>query len=780
MSLTFLPWLRTGLAGALTASDDAQPVNRAAIVIDVALNGTTVPVPAAHLMGPGDVVGIDAAQVLRTDPPNLTAAHETTRFVTIEFSDPALPWSFTPAAADAHDRLRPWITLVVVRDARDLDFNGQQLRVPGSALPDLTNAWAWAHSQFIGDITDINQVPAERQLSRLVSAQPLEANKRYLACVVPTFTAGRESGLGGKPDPAGALTPAWIPGDASVTLPVYYSWRFGTGDSGDFLSLALLLHGHRADGAGSRKIDLTRSGLADIPDTTMVMTGALVEPHPDRGPDGSPELQKALSDQSTQRGGDLSAPLYGGLYAAATSVAPEATGWLAELNLDPRMRVAAALGAAVVREQQEDLVAAAWNQVDDTGTANAMVDRAGLARAAARHLLDNHLATLSPEALVQVTAPIHNRVRSNSVTIAARLQLGAIPTGVTSAAFRRLTRPRGPLMRSSVSVGDVALSPVDRAWACSGLNQKRTSVASSTSALSALVVPATDIREVPIDERFKAALLDQLAPERTVPARVTPLLLDPSSTASTSQFTATAASSATDPLARTAVTPSFADPMYSALAALAPEAVMSGAGEIPANSVVLLGTDSRFVAAFMVGLNEEVSRELVWRGLPIDRRATFFRHFWDFRGHGTGTADIDPIASWPQDAQLDSLVDAGADLVLVVRGELLRRYPRTIVQAIHANFDGAPADDQTLAPAFSGFLAPDLRFFGFSLSEAQVRSSPSDPGWFFVLQEQPTETRFGTENGPPALTGSAADVAAAALRPPVRLAVHADDLLARP
>ena len=784
MSLTFLPWLRAGLSGALTTGDDAQPLNRGAITIDLSLSGTAVGVPSAYLLGPGDVVGIiHSDQVLRTDPPNLTAAHETTRFVTIEFRDPAMPWSFTPAAATAQDRLRPWITLVVVPEQDDPGFDGQQLHVPGSVLPDLADAWAWAHVQIAGDISDIDGVPAERQLSRLISAQPLDANRRYLACVVPTFAAGRDAGLGGTPDPAGALAPAWMPDDPAVTLPVYYSWRFGTGDSGDFLSLALLLQGRRVPGAGSRSIDLTLSGLGDVPDTTLVVTGALVDPDLDRGPDVSPQLQEILSVQSAQSTADLGVPLYGALYAQTTFVAPGATGWLAELNLDPRMRLAAALGTAVVRQEQESLVAAAWDQLGDTSNANSMVDRAGLARAASAHLLDKYLAPLSPEDLVQVTAPIHNRVRLSPVTLAARLELGAMPTGVTSAAFRRMTRPRGPLMRSRVSGFDDSLSPISRARVSSGLNELARSVASSTSALRSLAIPTSVIDEEPVDGRLKAALLDQLAPERTVPARLTPRLLkSPGTTSSRHSMVVTGlAVSANDPLARTAVAPSFADPMYSALAALAPDAVLPGTNDIPANSVVLLTTDSRFVAAFMVGLNDELSRELVWRGLAIDRRATFFRHFWDFRGTGDGSADIDPIANWPPDASLESLVHAGPDLVLVLRGDLLRRYPRTIVQAVRAKPDRTPDDDQTLSPAFSGFIEPDLRFFGFSLSEAQARSSVADPGWFFVLLEQPTETRFGTENGAPSLSsGTAADVANATLRQPVRIAVHADDLLVMP
>lgn len=94
-------------------------------------------------------------------------------------------------------------------------------------------------------------------------------------------------------------------------------------------------------------------------------------------------------------------------------------------------------------------------------------------------------------------------------------------------------------------------------------------------------------------------------------------------------------------------------------------------------------------------------------------------------------------------------------LVLLLRGELLRRYPTTAIYAVKGRWvDPAPPlppdaprprEPGTLEmyPEFRGNLEPDIVFLGFPLSVWEARGSESEPGWYFVLQEQPTAPRFG-------------------------------------
>ena len=121
----------------------------------------------------------------------------------------------------------------------------------------------------------------------------------------------------------------------------------------------------------------------------------------------------------------------------------------------------------------------------------------------------------------------------------------------------------------------------------------------------------------------------------------------------------------------------------------------------------------------------------------------------------------------------------GAGLVLVVRGDLLKRYPNTIIYAQRAQWSTDPARPNDLAlidetgavtsadpaspdfrfPLFKAQVEPDIHFIGFNLTPLQVRGGDgldetaqakatipaSQLGWFFVLQEVVGEPRFGLD-----------------------------------
>ena len=83
-------------------------------------------------------------------------------------------------------------------------------------------------------------------------------------------------------------------------------------------------------------------------------------------------------------------PLYGRWPSLTTRLLSDEQGheigvpgnrnWVHRLNLDPRFRIAANLGAQVVQARQEELMAAAWAQVGDVLAANHRIRAAQLAR----------------------------------------------------------------------------------------------------------------------------------------------------------------------------------------------------------------------------------------------------------------------------------------------------------------------------------------------------------------------------------------------------------------
>ena len=75
-----------------------------------------------------------------------------------------------------------------------------------------------------------------------------------------------------------------------------------------------------------------------------------------------------------------------------------------------------------------------------------------------------------------------------------------------------------------------------------------------------------------------------------------------------------------------------------ALRDLSPDRVFPGLDRVPPDTVQVLQTNSPFIEAFMVGLNTEMARELLWRGYPTDQRGTYFQQFWDTRSAVPGAA----------------------------------------------------------------------------------------------------------------------------------------------
>src|SRR5262245_14470080 len=236
---TFLPWVRTGLAAGLTPPAGAEV--RATVEIAVKVqdeNGDAGPPVTKRLVlrGPGDVIGIDPAQIVRLVPADGTPAAEESFLAHIEFDRPEMPWLFTPLAPTG-DTLQPWIALVVCDaavTALEPGVNGlpQRLHTRLGQLQPLDDAAAWAHAQTVGrdtgapSIADrLSEAYAPTNLSRLLCPRKLDPRRDYIAAIVPTFDCGVKAGLG---LPGGTLGFAWerradnFDADTEIALPAYH------------------------------------------------------------------------------------------------------------------------------------------------------------------------------------------------------------------------------------------------------------------------------------------------------------------------------------------------------------------------------------------------------------------------------------------------------------------------------------------------------------------------------------------------------------------------------
>jgi hypothetical protein len=883
-SLTFVPWVRQGVASAIATVDSLGPSQHAVAQVATTLlvNGEALQPPVtARLRGPADVMGLDARQIVRTEPPPDCRDHEPGIFASIEFDRADMPWLFTPAAATTEGRLRPWLALVVVREQPGVTLAADGaaplprliIEAPASVqteLPNPADAWAWAHAQAASQNTPASVQAAlggapSLQLSRLVCPRLLVADTDYLACLVPLFEMGRRTGLGIAVSNAelvgtDALATAWAHSASAVTLPVYHHWRFRTGAGGDFYTLATRLAPRAAPPSlGQRPLDVAAPGFAlpaDFPSAAVLAGGGALLPMgqdstPAPWPDGTATaVREGLASivnapglravQSPNADPLLAPPLYGQWHARRATVSLTGTPWFDELNLDPRWRTTAALGTAVVQKHQEALVASAWTQAGDLQATNQRLRQLQLSQAVGGSLAARHLAPMAAANALSFAAPMLASLASassqppGSVSMRAALDQTAITPQSIGWAMRRIGRVRGPLTRRVAAGGRTRAAAASMARSLSSgelvqaasTSPSLVTVDAVNRVLPLAVQPWEAVTETTVAERggmpwfvvraegtaptpgesfvygtsavdsptardFRAAAktaLRYMRPERTpassslaasanlaapvnlaalkatitaqIQPRVTLAALVARQITRSRPAVASLAVSDDDALRLISVTPRWKQPMVQALRELAPDAVLPGLATIPPDSVVALKTNRRFVDAYLLGLNNEMAHELRWRGYPAPPDATFFDHFWG------GAPDIAPIGAWGNSPLGGGNGTAVRErFVMLVRGALLQRHPNALICLVPAvTVDGVrkpvtdPAADRR--PVFDGELSADTRYFGFDITPEQASAGE---GYYLVIQQHPTEPRFGLH--PSAAQPSASHLLATAAAP---------------
>jgi len=201
------------------------------------------------------------------------------------------------------------------------------------------------------------------------------------------------------------------------------------------------------------------------------------------------------------------------------------------------------------------------------------------------------------------------------------------------------------------------------------------------------------------------------------------------------------------------VAPEFPEPMCEALMAVSTEWLLPGIGDVPPETIAGLSARNAFIEAFMVGLNHEMGRELLWRGYPTDQRGTYFKQFWDQSSRTTLPIlnDIQtPLHEW-RSTLGNNVAPGNADLVLLIRGQLLQRFPRAAIYLIAARrATGSREPDSSatpMLPVFRVFLDPDVTFLGFTISASKARGEQDEQGYFLVIEQPPMEPRFGLDEG---------------------------------
>jgi hypothetical protein len=720
VKLWFLPYVREGISPTTTLAGRAHvPVS---LQLESAGRTPREITKLMPMLGPGDVMGIEPRQVLRASPTAGARDAEPDFFPAIEFDAPDLPWAYSPLSLDpAH--VPPWIVLVVIEASGDVVLStgerGQSpwiLRLTEAAarreLPELLDTWAWAHAQVAcdapGDVaTTLAQRP-DQTLSRLIAPRRLLPFRSYRACVVPAFLSGLVAGLGRDPASETAIVtgqePAWTTNRMPTALPVYYTWTFRTGEAGDFESLAERLHAAPLDAslpATPLQLSLpSGDGQLAVDWEPPLRTPGTRPSRPPRPTGAVSQIRNALRPGTPTR--PVLGPAYfGSPWTDSRSLTP-VSDWTAELNATPMFRAAAGLGADAVRSEQEALVAAAQVQLDEFRTRRRDGRRRQLATTVVNRVKLRLAAAPATES-ARVFAPV-----------SVRPQRTASNAGLYTAAGRTLLRKVPTPRAGSAIPGGIAAPPTG--------------------------VIAADFLDTPVSTGEPLVLLPAIE-YRPVVQR-TPVV-EPRPPVAPEDPTEIAAG---------AFTPRFDRPLSEVLARLHPELMLPGVNAVATDAVLLVESHAAFIEAFLVGANQEMSYELLWRGLPADSRATAFRRFW---AQADGAADIGDISTWEDATSVGSHLISSASLVLVVRSELVRRYPGVVVAAVPAawNDDGSRSPindpDALVLPVFRGRVGADALYAGFSrplLGDAIGGTSTAEaPGWFFLLSENPGDPRFGLD-----------------------------------
>jgi hypothetical protein len=837
------------------------------------------------LAGPEDVRSLDPRAVRRTWPRAEVVDAEPNLLPLVEFTDCDLPWRFTPEAVATptpgggvpSGQLRPWMCLLALEESEftltpssdhqpftKLDIG------PEVVLPHAAESWAWAHVQHFGDtapsVTDVAaelRDHPERFVARILCPRRLKPRTIYHGFVVPVFRRGALAGLGQAIPPGTAPTAlAWEETrTGTLSLPVYFQWRFGTGTTGDFEDLVRRLRARPLPphvGTRPMRVDVPEFGDAGALPEPVLLQSAL---QPVGGAGGQwkgeeaitfavalrdlldrPALERERPLPSGDRRQPLVPPTYGQWHALRERLGPlpavpfHRMGWLKELNLDPRHRVAAGMGTRVVQKLQQPLMASAWAQLGDVQRVNETLRFAQLSRESSCALHSRWLVPLAacPEAVVLFTNSVHAQVYLASSTVYGALRRSPVDPGMLDPAWRRLTRRAGALGRRQGRAFDRrpvslmarmntgAVRPVQATHTPSGAASPATlfglrGKSSPLTLLGMLTLLPTEnlsrlgggaawdelreaakaraldehpdllprllddlptptqgfgeaLREllevlgatprrgeelVPVDlEALAETLVERLDPAETIPyavlgrLRLSPRLRRPSD----------------DPLAPVMAAPEFDQPMYAPLREFSQDWILPGLDAVPVDTVTTVKTNRRFVEAYMVGLNHEMARELQWNVYPTDARGSYFRQFWDPAGavdaSGRLTApelskDIRPMDTWAHDTALGTHPpgeDAPPErVVLLVRSEVLRRYPDTVIYAVEGvTGQGPRLGDARVRPRFTGSMRPDVTFVGFDLSPEMLRGTRYDSNgttrsWFFVFEEHLVEFRFGMD-----------------------------------
>src|SRR5215217_53991 len=461
--------------------------------------------------------------------------------------------------------------------------------------------------------------------------------------------------------------------------------------------------------------------------------------------------------------------------------------WLEQLNLDPTNRTAAGLGVRVIQDLQEELMEYAWDQDKLLKERNKLLRLAQLSVSISENIFDRCLRPMEASVFIRVVSPLHSKVvykqeiEEENKSVKHLISKSPIPDAILSPSFTKISAKRSKIHRRLFDRNSHISSNILERLNDTGSNfLTRSMVSSGTLLTIEKLVNSPVLHEHVTEEHFRGVNLDLVSESiRNTVKSIEDLIPVPKSVGVAAQSVKAPLGEIHDSLKRSlnpALTiqskakkevmghkrinedihtagldeerkedaldpivsyPEFRRPMFEPLRDLSEELLLPGVKDIPPNTIGLLESNPSFINSYMVGLNHEMARELLWREYPTDQRGSYFRQFWDssiaihrdrlkyFRENGhyppeeeekkiiEKYSDIPEIHKWKdssleeihkwKDSTPDDVILRAQRTVLLIKGELLMRYPNAIIYASKAKFDtnngnrvvlAAPTEDE--------------------------------------------------------------------------------------
>ena len=136
------------------------------------------------------------------------------------------------------------------------------------------------------------------------------------------------------------------------------------------------------------------------------------------------------------------------------------TGWINDLNRDPRYRTPAGVGTQVIQKDQEKFMQQAWSQLGDLLQTNQKIRQLQLGLMSSYIMYRKNVLPQSSDQLLGFTQAVQARVLGSPTTIARLVSESRLPQAALNPAFRKITRSRGAIMRKIVPDAQTTARPV--------------------------------------------------------------------------------------------------------------------------------------------------------------------------------------------------------------------------------------------------------------------------------------------------------------------------------